>query len=106
MLARMRGKRSEAGQAAVELVAVLPLIALVGVLMWHALMAGQALWMASSAAGAASRAQAVGADPVRAARAALPGLLERDVRVTGGDDGTATVRTAAIAATARMEPQR
>ncbi len=115
MLARMRVKQSEAGQAAVELVAVLPLVALLAALMWHALVAGQALWLTASAARSASRAQAVGADPARAARTALPRQLEVGVRVTPGEDGIATVRAAvapraggrtAVTATARMEPQR
>ena len=115
MLARMRGKRSEAGQAAVELVAVLPLIALLAALVWQALVAGQALWLTASAARSASRAQAVGAGPAPAARRALPPLLERGLRVTGAVDGTATVRAkvplangeaATAEATARMEPQR
>src|SRR5262245_66410634 len=77
----MRGAGGESGQAAVETVALLPLIALIGALVLQSVLAGQALWLAQSAARAAARAQAVGADPVVAARRTLPERLERHLRV-------------------------
>jgi hypothetical protein len=63
------------GQATVELVALLPLLAILVGLLWQAAVAGQAVWLAGSAARAAARAAAVGGDPRAAAREALPGRL-------------------------------
>jgi hypothetical protein len=110
------GVRGEAGQAAVELVAVLPLIALVLVALWQAALAGHAAWAATAAARAAARAHAVGADPVRAARDHLPARLERDLEV--GAAAAGWVRVAVLIptlpglpalgrarATAHFEPQ-
>jgi hypothetical protein len=82
----------EDGQASVELVAVLPLLALVAALLWQAVVAGQALWLAGAAARAAARAAAVDADAERAARASLPPALEDGLRVGVGRDGSVSVR--------------
>src|SRR5918995_1310103 len=82
----------EAGQATVELVALLPLLVVVLAGAWQAVLAGQAAWGAGAAARAAARAHAVGTDPTRAARAHLPGSLERGLRVTAGSDGDVEVR--------------
>src|SRR5688572_8171086 len=71
----------EAGQATVELVALLPLLVVVLAGAWQAVLAGQAAWAAGAAARAAARAHAVGTDPTRAARTHLPGSLERGLRV-------------------------
>ena len=79
--------RDSAGQAAVETVALLPLIAVVGALLWQGALAGQAAWLAGSAARAAARAQALGADPVAGAKAVLPARLQRGVRVEAVGDG-------------------
>jgi hypothetical protein len=84
----------EAGQATVELVALLPLLALAGALAWQAAVAGQALWLAGAAARASARAAAVGADPAAAARASLPARLEQGLRVSAADDGAVSVRIA------------
>jgi hypothetical protein len=73
-----------AGQASVETVALLPLVLLVAALLWQGLLAGQAAWLAGSAARGAARAHAVGADPRVAARAALPGRLRRGLIVRAG----------------------
>ena len=75
------------GQASVETVALLPLLVLVGAVLWQGLLVGQAAWLAGAAARGAARAQAVGADPRAAARAALPRRLERglDVRARERD---------------------
>ena len=88
------GRRAggEAGQATVELVALLPLLVVVLAGAWQAVLAGQAAWAAGAAARAASRAHAVGTDPMRAARTHLPGSLERGLRVTAGSDGDVEVR--------------
>jgi hypothetical protein len=72
----------DAGQASVELVAVLPLVALVLALAWQAVLAGHAVWAATAAAHAAARAAAVGHDPAAAARAHLPATLERGLRIS------------------------
>jgi hypothetical protein len=71
----------EAGQASVELVALLPLIAAVLALAWQAVLAGQAAWAAAAAARAAARAASVEGDAERAARAHLPADLRRGVRI-------------------------
>jgi len=80
------------GQAAVELCAVLPLIAVLLAALRQAALAGHAPWAASAAARAAARAHAVGADARGAALRHLPESLERAVAVTSGDDGAVTVR--------------
>jgi len=74
-----------AGQASVETVALLPLIALVGAVLWQGLLVGQAAWLAGAAARGAARAHAVGADPRAAARAALPRRLEPGLDVRAGE---------------------
>lgn len=74
-------RHGERGQATVELVALLPVLALIGLLVWQAIVAGQALWLAGAAARAAARAVAVGAEPLPAARRALPPSLERGLVV-------------------------
>jgi TadE-like protein len=79
--------RASHGQATVELVALLPVIAALLVALWQAALAGHAAWAANAAARAAARAHAVGADPRRAAREHLPGSLEPGLRVKAHDDG-------------------
>jgi hypothetical protein len=83
---------SSSGQASVETVALLPLVVLVGALLWQGLVAGQAAWLAGSAARGAARAAAVGGDPRRAARAALPARLEHGLRVRVSSAGVVRVR--------------
>lgn len=73
--------RSERGQASVEMVAVLPLVLLVGLAVWQMALAGHTLWACASAARVAARADAVGEDAERAARSALPTGLERGMEV-------------------------
>jgi hypothetical protein len=113
----MRRWRADDGQAAVELVAVLPIVVLLAAVLWQAVVAGQAAWVAGSAARAAARATAVGGDATHAARRALPESLERDLRVKTDDaDGQAEVRVrvplvigggrlTTISAKARFAPQ-
>jgi hypothetical protein len=71
----------DAGQASVELVAVVPLVLLVGLVAWQLLLAGHSLWLAASAARAAARADTVGRSAEAAARSALPEALERELSV-------------------------
>jgi hypothetical protein len=82
----MRLRQEERGQASVETVALLPLVALCGALLWQAVVAGQAMWLSAAAARAAARATAVGGDAEAAARGALPPRLESGlaVRAAGG----------------------
>jgi len=76
-----------AGQATVETVALLPLIALVAAVLWQGVLVGQAVWLTGAAANHAARAQALGEDPRAAARAALPRRLERRLEVRAGERG-------------------
>jgi hypothetical protein len=92
----------EHGQATVELVALLPLMAVLAAVLWQAAVAGQAVWLAGSAARAAARASAVGADARAAARQVLPARLEPGLLVArepgGGDGGDGVRVTIAIPA--------
>jgi uncharacterized protein (UPF0333 family) len=83
--------RSQAGQASVELVVLLPAIVVVIAVAYQALLAGQAVWEARVAARAAARAHALGGDAAGAARSHLPPRLERGLRVRPGDDGDVRV---------------
>jgi hypothetical protein len=83
--------RGEAGQATVELVSVLPLVAAILLMLWQAALAGHAAWAATAAARAAARAHAVGGDPGRAARDHLPARLERDLQVHAAAAGRVRV---------------
>jgi hypothetical protein len=101
----------EKGQAAVELVALRPLLALIALVLWQFAVAGQAAWLA----GAAARAHAIGGDEGAAARGVLPRSLERGLRVRARDDGSVTLslavpavvggRLTTISSRARFEPQ-
>ncbi|HEY5142568.1 MAG TPA: hypothetical protein VII98_03620 [Solirubrobacteraceae bacterium] len=82
-----RAGTGEAGQASVELVALLPLIAALALAAWQGVVAGQEHALAASAARAGARAGLVGRDPRRAARTALPGGLGEAARVTRRADG-------------------
>jgi hypothetical protein len=109
--------RSEHGQASVELVALLPLVAVLAGLLWQAVVAGQAVWLAGSAARAAARASAVGGDERAAARRVLPARLERGLVVrrerSGGGVRVAIAvpsiigagRVATVRARARLQDQ-
>ena len=74
-----------------EFVALLPVLAIVGALVWQVVVAGQALWLTGAAARAAARAAAVGGDVRAAARGALPPRLERGLAVTPGAHGEVRV---------------
>ena len=115
---RGSGPASTRGQATVELVALLPLIA-VGLLgCWQLVLVAHTAWSAHAAARSAARAHAVGADELAAARASLPASLDRRVRV-GEADGAGRVpvtlripvvlpgvRLGALTASAGFAPQR
>lgn len=111
-----RWRRTD-GQAAAELVALLPLAALLLAGAWQLAVAGHAAWAADAAARAAARAAAVGDDAGAAARRELPGRLGHDLRVREPDAGTVevTVRVPPVlglpvlghtTGTAHFRPQR
>ena len=83
---------STRGQASVELVALLPFLALVVAALAQVALLAHASWAASQAAAAAARAHAVGSDPKLAARRALPEHLEDGLRVIAIDRGEVQVR--------------
>lgn len=85
----MPRRRQADGQAAVELVALLPLAVLLLAGAWQLVVAGHTYWAAEAAARAAARAAAVGADADGAARARLPGVA--GVRVREEEDGAVRV---------------
>jgi hypothetical protein len=114
-----RARRVERGQATVELVALLPLMAILAALLWQLVVAGQAVWLAGSAARAAARAAALGHDAPAAARRVLPARLERGLVVrraaAGADSGVQVAiaiptivgagRLTTISARARLQEQ-
>lgn len=81
----IRSARGANGQAAVELVALLPLYAAVALAILQSLAAGAAAALADHAAQSAAVAIAQGRDGVAAARASLPGWARDrfDARVAG-----------------------
>jgi hypothetical protein len=86
---------SERGQAAAELVAVVPLLLVVLLAVAQLSVAGYALWSAAEAARAGARAAHVGGDADGAARSALPEWLEDRARIDV--DGPVRVTVAAPA---------
>jgi hypothetical protein len=78
---------TQAGQASVELVAMVPVILLLGAVAWQLALAGHTAWLTAHAARAAARADAVGEGPSEAARSALPRSLEDDLEVERLTDG-------------------
>jgi hypothetical protein len=109
---RHRGRR-EAGQASVELVAILPALVVSVLIVGHALAAGWALWSAADAARAGARAELVGGNGEAAARRALPGGLREDAKVESEDGIRVEVRAPALlpggrgprlGAAARLDP--
>ena len=83
------------GQAAVELVVVVPLLLALLALVGQLAVAGYALWAAGDAARAGARAAHVGGDAERAALSALPDWLERGAEID--PDGPVEVRVRAPA---------
>lgn len=113
----MHSWRRTEGQAAAELVALLPLVALLLAGAWQLVLVGHAAWAAGSAARAAARAAALGADARAAARAQLPAGLEHGLQVRDRGPGTVevTLRVPSVlglqllgrtTATAHFQPQR
>jgi|SRR5690349_11819936 pilus assembly protein CpaE len=113
----MRMARGEEGQASVELVALLPLLVVIALAAWQAVVVGEAWWMVGSAAREAARAAALGGDATAAARHVVPGRLRAGLKVKTDDKtGGVVVRLAvprvvggarlgSVSGRARMEPQ-
>lgn len=80
------------GQATVELVALMPILAAVCLGCWQGVVAAHSWWLAGVAARAAARAEAVGASPLEAARRSLPSGDRRGLAVVRGTGGRLTVR--------------
>ena len=81
----------ERGQASVELVALLPALALLTLAGWQAVLVGWSMLEAQHAARIAARAAMIGAAPAAAARSALPGSLAGG-SVVSQSGGRLTVR--------------
>ena len=97
--------KDQSGQAAVELVAVLPVVVAFLAGVWQVALVGHASWSAAAAARAAARAHALGLDPRAAARAHLPPRLERGLRVresARGGEVTVAVRVPSVIGAARL----
>jgi hypothetical protein len=101
----------------VEFIALLPCIVLLAALVWQAALAGQAMWLAGSAARTGARANAVGGDTHKAVHAVLPSYLDRGAQVRSDADDGVEVRLriptivgnrslGTVAARARIESQR
>ena len=86
-----------------ELVALLPVIALVAALLWQLALSGYATWSAGAAARAGARAGALGEDARHAARVALPAELRRDLRISERADGTIIVHVRIPAVTPGLD---
>jgi hypothetical protein len=80
----------------VELVAVLPALAVCLLIAGQAVSAGWALWSAGNAARAGARAEQVGSDGEAAARRALPDRLRDGARIRTDDGVRVRVRIPAI----------
>lgn len=84
--------RTQSGQASVELVAVLPLVLLVGLVLWQLALGAHAAWLCANAARVAARAEAVGRSGRDAARSAVPAGLRGGLRVQRDSEGRMRVR--------------
>jgi hypothetical protein len=84
----------ERGQATIELVAMVPVVLLVGLIAWQLALAGHAAWLSAHAARVAARASLVGRDPEAAARSALPASLRRGLTVERARSGGVRVSVA------------
>jgi len=76
----------QAGQASVAFVAVVPGLIVAALAAIQFALAGHAALSAANAARAAARAEYVGGDPAKAARAALPGSFRAAAEVRARED--------------------
>ena len=108
--------RAQGGQASVETVALLPLVALLAALAWQVALAGQAVWLAGAAARAAARAHALGTPPLPAARASVPRELRTGLSAQADGEGVRVrvqvpaivpgASLGSVTARAQLPPQR
>lgn len=77
----------ERGSLTLESIGMIPLLGLIGLLVWHLTMFGAATVLQSHAAAAATRAASIGDDPQAAAEDSLPRPYRDEVRVDHGIDG-------------------
>jgi hypothetical protein len=96
MWLRLETPRGASGQASVELVAVLPAIAVCLAIAAQTVLVGWALWSAGNAARVGARAEEVGSDAEAAARRALPGALRQGAAIRTDDGVKVKVRVPAI----------
>jgi hypothetical protein len=89
-------KRWGLGQASVEFVALLPLLAAALAIAAQTAVVGWALWSAGNAARAGARAEQVGSDAAAAARHALPGSLRPGAVIKDEDGVRVQVRIPAL----------
>ncbi len=80
-----RLQKNDRGQASVELLGALPALLIVLAMAWQLVLAGHTAWQTANAAKVAARAQAVGKDPIKAAKSALPGYLKEELVVKTTD---------------------
>jgi hypothetical protein len=90
------GKAGRLGQASVELVAVLPALAVCLVIAAQTVAVGWALWSAGNAARAGARAEEVGGHAEAAARRTLPSALRHGAEIHTGDGVRVRVRVPAL----------
>jgi hypothetical protein len=85
--------RDERGQSSVEFLGTFWWLLLVALLIWQVSLAAWAHVETSNAARTASRVEARGGDPAKAARNAVPKVLRKDMKVTmSGEKATVRVR--------------
>lgn len=102
----MRAFRLTDGQASVELVAMLPVLAALAAGCWQAVVAAQSWWLAGVGARAGARAVTVGGSPLAAARRALPAGRRAGLTVKVSPGGSVTVRLPVPAVVAGISPGR
>ena len=84
--------RDQNGQAAIELIAVVPALLAAGLVVWQLVLVGHAAWLSAHAARVAARADLVGEDATAAARSALPAGLRDGLEVESARGGSTRVR--------------
>ena len=77
----------ERGSVTIESIGAIPLLALMGLLIWHLTMFGAATVLQAHAAAAATRAASIGEDAQQAAEDSLPQPYSDEVLVDDGVDG-------------------
>jgi hypothetical protein len=97
-------RRGAAGQASVEFVALVPVLAGFLAIAAQTLVVGWALWSAGNAARAGARAQEVGSDAGAAARRSLPGPLRAGAVIRDEDGVRVRVRVPALVPGVSLPP--